>query len=111
MKDLRTQLYDKANAEQKHFIDKLKTMPPEAIIQSAYEKVIRDDILSVFESSELPINCVKELLKQPFPLSACYDEWLSNDYSHMQDIRDTITDLAENLIRQRKDKHKNEPER
>ena len=111
MKDLRKQLYDKAAAEQKNFIEKLKVMPPEVIIQSAYEKVIRDDILSVFEGSDLPISHVKELLKQPFPLSACYDEWLSNDYSHMQDIRDTITEFADSLIQHRKEKHKNEPER
>ncbi len=111
MKDLRQRLYDKASAEQTAFIDKLKIMPPDAIIQSAYEKVIRDDILSAFEGEELPINHVKELLKQPFPLSACYDEWLSNDYSHMQDIRDTISELADSLIQQRKDKQKNEPER
>lgn len=111
MNNLRKQLYKKAYAEQQHFTEKLKTMPPEIIIQSAYEKVIRDDILSAFESEEIPINHIKELLKQPFPLSACYDEWLSNDYSHMQDIRDTITDLADSLIQQRKDKHKSEPER
>lgn len=111
MKDLRQTLYNKASAEQKAFIERLKIMPPDAIIQSAYEKVIRDDILSAFESEELPINHVKELLKQPFPLSACYDEWLSNDYSHMQDIRDTISELADSLIQQRKNKQKNEPER
>ena len=111
MKDLLQMLYDKANAEQKAYIEKLKIMPPDVIIQSAYEKVIRDDILSVFEGSELPINHVKELLKQPFPLSACYDEWLSNDYSHMQDIRDTVSELAESLIQHRKEQNKKEPER
>lgn len=35
--------YEKACAEQKHFIEELKIMPPEVIIQSAYEDVTNEN--------------------------------------------------------------------
>lgn len=112
--DLRRKLYEKAKAEQDWFIDRLKIMPLEAIIDSAYEKVIRDDILIIFENEDLPEKQVKELLKLPFPLSECYERWQKADCSHMEMLKDTIEDFGDRLVKeaeQKKAKKKHEPER
>ena len=42
---LKSLLLNKAEKEQSIFIESLKSQPPEKIIEAAYEKVIRDDLL------------------------------------------------------------------
>lgn len=71
--NLRELLYEKASKEQDAFVEHLKTLPPEQIIDRSYEKVIRDDILMSFEDDYLSDKQVAELIKLDYPLSACYD--------------------------------------
>lgn len=113
MIDLQQQLYEKAAAEQKMYISKLKLKLPEQIIECAYEKVMRDDILLVFEYEDLPKKQVKELLKLKEPIAVCYERWLHNDYSHMNMLKDSISEVANDMIRHQAEqkKVKKEPER
>lgn len=115
MEDLQKQLYEKAAAQQQKFVQELRESTPEAIIEQAYELVIREDILIIFESEDLPKKQVKELLKLKEPISECYARWLHNDYSHMDMLKDTIGELADDLAKhseeQKKAKKKHEPER
>lgn len=104
IEQLRQQLYEKAVHEQQQFVEQLKLLPPEQIIDAAYEKVMRDDILMTFEDDFLNEKQVKELLKLQYPLSACYNEWMDTDCSYMEVLRDTIDDFANELIKE------NEPE-
>ncbi|MBQ7574893.1 MAG: DUF3848 domain-containing protein [Clostridia bacterium] len=96
--NLRDILYEKAAKEQSDYIQHLKTLPPEQIISRAYEKVMRDDILMTFEDDYLSDKQVAELLKLDYPLSACYDEWMDTDYSHMEMLRDTVYDYTQRLV-------------
>ena len=113
--DLRDLLYEKMRNEQNNFIENLKLQPPDKIIAAAYETVMRDDILILFESDFLDITQVKELLRLEYPLSACYDEWLKNDCSYMDMLRDTVDDFSKDLVKeaeqQKAQKKKHEPER
>ena len=118
--DLRDLLYQKASKEQDAFIEHLKTLTPEQIIDRSYEKAMRDDILMIFEndymSEYLSDKQVKELLKLDYPLSACYEEWMDTDYSHMEMLRDTIDTFAQRLVdeneaEKQKNKKRQEPER
>ncbi len=86
--DLRDLLYQKASKEQDAFVEHLKTLPPEQIIDKSYEKVMRDDILMTFEDDYLSDKQIAELIKLDYPLSACYDEWMETDASHMEMLRD-----------------------
>ena len=79
--ELRDLLYEKMCNEQENFIEKLKHSTPEEIISASYEKVMRDDILMLFEGDFLDAKQIKELLRLEYPLSACYNEWLKNDCS------------------------------
>lgn len=112
--------YQKASKEQDAFIEHLKTLPPEQIIDRSYEKAMRDDILMTFEndymSEYLSEKQVKELLKLDCPLAACYAEWLDTDVSHMDMLRDTIDGYAKRLVEENEEQKQNnkkrhEPER
>lgn len=116
--DFRELLYRKAAQEQEQFIENLKSQPQEKIIEAAYEKVMRDDILILLEpeNETLSQEQAKALLKLNHPLSACYDAWLQNDCSYMDMLRDTVEDYANDLVKeaaQQKSKNKkhSEPER
>ena len=118
--DLRELLYQKASKEQDDYVEHLKTLSPQEIIDKAYEKVMRDDILMTLEndymSDFLSDKQVKELLKLDYPLSACYEEWMDTDCSHMEMLRDTIDTFAQRLVdeneaEKQKNKKRQEPER
>ena len=113
---LKSLLLNKAEKEQSIFIESLKSQPPEKIIEAAYEKVIRDDLLLTFEYSDLSDKQLSALLKLEHPLSACYDAWLHNDCSYMDMLRDTVEDYANDLVKEEsqqksKGKKQSEPER
>ena len=71
-------------------------------------------LLMLFDDDFLDTKQMKALLKLEYPLSACYDEWLKNDCTYMDMLRDTVDDFSENLARnqeQAKKKKRSEPER
>ena len=114
MEDLQTRLYEKARAEQDKFIDNLLQKLPQEVMDASYEKVMRDDILMLFESDFLDAKQIKELLRLEYPLSTCYNEWLKNDFSYMDMLRDTVDDFSKELVKeneQAKKKKRNQPER
>ena len=98
--ELKDLLYEKMSKEQDNFIEKLKHSSPEEIISSAYEKVMRDDILMLFDDDFLDTKQMKALLKLEYPLSACYYEWLKNDCSYMDMLRDTVDDFSKDLVKE-----------
>lgn len=104
---LQTNLYEKAHREQQEFIAELKKLTPEKIIEQAYEKTMRDDILMIFENDSLSPEQVKELLKLEYPLATCYHTWLKNDCSHMEMLYDTISDLGSKLVKENMKKEYN----
>ncbi|MEE1350490.1 MAG: DUF3848 domain-containing protein, partial [Clostridia bacterium] len=78
--------------------------------------VMRDDILMSFEDDYLSDKQVAELIKLDYPLSACYDEWMDTDVSHMEMLRDTIDSYAKRLVEENEEQKQNnkkrhEPER
>ena len=112
--ELKDLLYEKMSKEQDNFIEKLKHSSPEEIISAAYEKVMRDDILMLFEDDFLDDKQIKALLRLERPLSACYDEWLKNGCSYMDMLRDTVDGFSEDLVKEHekvKKKKRSEPQR
>lgn len=84
-------LYQKMKNELNEFKTELKAKPPEVIIQSAYEIVMKEEILTVFENKEsFKLEDYKALLKTKNPLEYLYQEWLDFDASAMDTIRDSI---------------------
>lgn len=111
---LKKKLLDKAVNEQAGYIESLQKLPSEKILERAYEKVMRDDILVTLEHSPLTEKQLKALLKLKSPVSACFDEWQKKDDTYMDRLIDTVDKFSEKLVKaeeQNKNKKRQEPER
>ena len=95
-------LYDKLAKENDAFTADLKTKTPEQIIEACYEKVLKDDLLSLFEYTKFPQQEAKALYRLKNPLDALYQEWLHNDMTYMDMLRDTVDNRIESAVREMK---------
>ncbi len=88
-------LYEKASKSFNKRYDEISEMSGGEAIKNAYEIVLKSDILMCFEDCYyLEIQQVKDLLELEDPLGQCYIEWLDNDCSHMEELRDTVSTTA-----------------
>ncbi len=92
-------LYEKVKKEYDAFVESLEKLPPKEIINHSYEKVFKEDIAMCFEELELEPNDAKALLKKKKPLDFVYQEWLKNDCSYMDMLRDTVEDSSKKAVR------------
>ena len=76
--ELTTILYRKMKAEQDTYRDWLLGLPPEEILDHAYEYSVREDILMA--------------------LADIYREWQKLETRYMEDVRDTIESRANHLV-------------
>ena len=72
----------------------------EEVLNHCYEYAMREDILMVFESSEIDEKHARVLLEKGVTLADIYDDFIDLETDHMQDIRDTIGDRADKIIRE-----------
>ena len=101
-----TLLYEKMKQEYDEFIADLKLKTPDKIIRHSYEKVMKEEILSCFESSDRPQKEAKALCLLKYPLEEIYQEWLGNDYSYMYLIQYTIDDRIKSAVKEMNQKQK-----
>lgn len=87
----------KAALEFDKFIKDISWNDTEKIIDAAYEIVIKQDILTAFQTEHFSLKEAKALHTLDEPLFEIYREWLKNDCSNMQQIRDTISGFAAEL--------------
>ena len=92
-------LLEKISKEYDDFLEKLSLKSPGEIIRAQYEKVFKKDILAVVESRELEPKYVKALLRENYPLEGCYQRWLEEDVTYMEDLRICIEDHAKGFLR------------
>ena len=90
-------LFEKMSVEQDKFRDWLKTQPADEILNHNYEYIVREDIVMAMEDINLSEEMAKMLLNSSSPLSDVYDLYLKQETGYMDDIRDTITNLANKL--------------
>ena len=105
MNDYKNVLIQKVQSEYDEFIESLKKLPSEKVIDFSYEKVIKEDLVTSIESTNLDEIQAKSLYRLKYPLDYCYKEWLDNDLNHMEMLEDTINDAANKISnRERNDK-------
>lgn len=95
-------LYAKAEKEFSEYKNKLMQLPQEEVFNHSYETAIKQDLLCIFESEEFTQNEAKALYKLKNPVDACYQEWLNNDLSNMENLRDTVDDRAKTAMKEAK---------
>ena len=97
-------LYEKMKAEQNDFRKFLLSLPPEEILNHAYEYTIREDILSIVENSDsLSEKEVKGLLSSRCPITDVYRRFNKYDYNVMDNIRNCIREEGEFLCDRTRD--------
>ena len=99
--DLNTALYGKMAAEQEQYRDWLKSQPPEEILHHAYEYSVREDIVMAMEELELTDAQAQALLDSPSPLADVYRYFEKLETAHMDVVRDSIENRADDVTMQK----------
>lgn len=105
---IRENLYDKMQQEYNNFIENLKQQPPEKIVDSAYQKVIKEELLGYFypEYEHYDIDKIKALSKTKEPLEELYQGWMDCDAGIHQVLEDSIYDTLDEIQTEQKQKNK-----
>lgn len=87
-------ILEKIDEEYNRFIEELVNKSSSEILMRAYEKVIKEDIkLSINNGiDELSKEELLALNNKKNILENIYDRWISNDYSYMEYIDNTVDD-------------------
>ena len=96
-------LYEKAQKEYDDVIAELKELPSEQVIERAYEKVIKENILCILEESQRDQKEAKALYLEKYPLDRAYQDWLKSDVSGTAMLRDSIDDTSIDALKERRE--------
>ncbi|NJE40332.1 DUF3848 domain-containing protein [Faecalicoccus pleomorphus] len=107
MNDYVQVLRTKVQKEYDDFIDGLMNSTNKDVIDHAYEKVIKEDLLICILNENLDKEKAKALSAKPYPLDYCYIEWLKNDCSNKEFLQDTVNGAMQKAM---KEKQKDERE-
>ncbi len=103
MKDVKEALLERLIDNENDFLKDVEHYDDiNKIINSSYEIVMKEDIICLFECCDdlLTDKQCAALLKFKNPLDVLYDAWQENDCSHMDMLRDTITERAEEAVKE-----------
>ena len=96
------ELYTKMYQEYTEFLATISKLTPEKILDSAYEKVFKEELLTSLETKPLPYGQAVALLRSEYPLDQCYHAWLKSDASYEPDLRYCIEKCGTVLERERR---------
>lgn len=99
-------LYEKVQAEYDAFIEELKKMPPEQIVEKSYQKTIKEDLVTICRETDRPQKEAKALYLLKYPLEEIYQEWLGTDVSYMDLLRDSVDERAASAVKELKEKQR-----
>lgn len=102
---------EKLTNEYNDFINELKKERPQVIIERAYEKVCKEEMVYAFDKKSLSANECKALLKCPNILEDCYDEWLKSDGNFNEILEYAIDNSIEHIVDDFKREQKNKESR
>lgn len=102
LQQLKNKLNEKLQKEYDNFIEKLKSLPPEQVIASSYEKVFKEELMTTVQYKDLSRMEINALLKLDHPLDSLYQEWLKNDFSYLPLLKDTVNDYTKKVIKLQK---------
>lgn len=106
MVDYNELLYEKVQAEYDAFIEELKQMTAEQVIEKAYQKVIKEEMVTEIQNGNLEQVEAKALCREKFPLEHMYQDWLDTDVSHMEMLKNSIDDTAKKAVKEMKAKQR-----
>lgn len=99
---LNRRLNDKVQQELSDFRKEMLNKSPQEIFNAAYQIFIKNDIAECIINTDYSPQAVRALLKSPDLLQEIYEEWIETDYSHMENLRQTITDFKSYMVKTEK---------
>lgn len=99
---LNRKLTEKVQRELSAFREEMQGKPPQEIYDAAYQIALKGDIAECFSDADYSPQAAKALMKSPNLLQEIYEEWLGRDYSHMEDLRQTIADFKGYMVKTEK---------
>lgn len=102
--ELNLALYNRVLDEQMKWKKWLLSQSPEEVLNHSYEYTSREDIILALEYTDLSDEQCLALLKSPCPLADIFKEFERMESDHMDEIRQSIENRADHVIRQEKDK-------
>lgn len=97
--ELEAKVYEKMSAENDALLEEIKKMPPQDIIDNAYQIVMKQDILCLMDNHCLSEPQLRLLLESQLPLDDLYQEWLKVDCTYLEDMEQSITDYLNGRLK------------
>jgi hypothetical protein len=103
---IREEVYNNLQKEYDDFIENLKSQTPDEIISHSYEKVIKEELISMFypESDKFDINDIRALRKNKNSLEELYQGWMDADGGIHQILEDSVNDTIDFIKKNQKEK-------
>lgn len=104
---IREELFSKMQENYNTFIEELKKYSPDKILDKAYEKVMKENILDEFtpEFKHYDIEKVKVLNNYKDPLDKLYKKWFHKDGGVHNLFEDSLYDILQDIMREQKQKN------
>ena len=83
---LKDKLIEKVEKEYQDLIEELKKESSQEILDRAYEKVCKEEMIYCIKDKNLTSKEIKALLKSENILGECYDEWLKTDGNFTENL-------------------------
>lgn len=88
--EINLKLFEKMNKELSEYRASLLIMPPEQILQKAYEYIIKEDLVYVLMENDLSRMDAETLLKLEKPLHNCYQKFELSESNYPQNLLNAI---------------------
>ena len=111
LEELKQKFDDKIDKEYEEFIEELKQCPKEVILERAYEKVSKEEMVYRIQDKDYTVSDLKALLKTDGILQECYDEWLKSDGNFNEVLEYAVDERIDLIIDDYKERNKKQMER
>ena len=97
-------VFNRMEEEYHEFIEKLKSKALDEIINNSYEKVIKEELLSLFylEDKFYDVEKIKVLSQCKYPLEELYQGWLKSNRNVYEILEESISHTTEKLAFEQK---------
>lgn len=111
LEELKQKFDKKIDNEYKEFIKELKQCSPDIIIERAYEKVSKEEMIYKIKEKNYTVSDLKALLKSDDLLDECYDEWLKSDGNFNELLEYPVEERIDLIIDDYRERKQKETER
>jgi hypothetical protein len=90
-------LLERMRGEYDEFVGETLKKPPKGILEAAYEKVFKEELVIIAECDKLTDEQVAALLTLDNPLDELYWNWLDTDVSFTDILEDTVDEYTRGI--------------